>query len=319
MKKGQRRFVIIDVVIGGTKSLCAVHTVVLLLILPMIWTINPARASGFIVFQAKKILVYKDTVGTVSFLLSSNLNDMALRDEIDRQVVFSQLGYLPQNYVCVSARKADGTPIAIQTYPLEGGAPRRQAKATMGWQHKHGQTQETTKNAAATKQMIGTPFPTLYWLTHPEISKAIAELERVGYIQRIQDDLSQQDRQDLLRAHVEYAQIRWNTLSKNDRDRLTDTIAGTVSLQRMREMLQYSGVAGTSITMVDNERYVAMAFEKDADSLPVRVPYIKCLHTHYAHYRSILSTDWSKQNTTLNPVGQRVHELLQTKFPELIL
>ena len=47
--------------------------------------------------------------------------------EFDREGIKRQLGYLPHNFVKVSARNANGSPVAIKTYPLDGGAPRRQA------------------------------------------------------------------------------------------------------------------------------------------------------------------------------------------------
>ena len=55
----------------------------------------------------------------------------------------------------VAAWTADGAmPVVIQTYPLI----------------------KETKDSAATRR----PFPTLYWLCHAEISRAVAELERRG-------------------------------------------------------------------------------------------------------------------------------------------
>ena len=38
--------------------------------------------------------------------------------DLDLQVVERQLGYLPPNFLAVSARTATGSPIAVQTYPL---------------------------------------------------------------------------------------------------------------------------------------------------------------------------------------------------------
>lgn len=79
----------------------------------------------------------------------------------DAILVRNQLGYLPPNYRQVSAWTEDGLlPVAIKTHPLNGGAPRRQRKAVG----------------------LGTPFPTLYWLTFPDISRAISDLERRGYV-----------------------------------------------------------------------------------------------------------------------------------------
>ncbi|GAX20161.1 hypothetical protein FisN_17Lu165 [Fistulifera solaris] len=193
-------------------------------------------------------------------------------DDHDRELVRQQLGYVPTNWVCVSARTQAGDPIAIQTYPLQGGSMRRQAKAKMS--------------------DIGTPFPTLFWFTNPLIGTAIAELERQGYIQRIQESLNKSEKEELLACHEKYASMRWESLSSDHRQKLIED----PSLQRLRTMLQCSGVAGTMLSGSAN-----------MDS----IPSIKCLHAHYAQFRSCRELG--------NPVGRRVHHWLQEDFPDLVL
>lgn len=190
----------------------------------------------------------------------------------DEELVRQQLGYLPTNWVRVSARTRSGDPIAIQTYPLQGGSVRRQAKAKVS--------------------DIGTPFPTLFWFTNPAIGTAIAELERQGYIQRIQDSLDPFEKEQLMACHENYAAMRWESLSLQHRRKLVEE----PSLQRLRNMLQHSGVAGT--VLLESE-----SMDRD--------PSIKCLHAHYAHFRSCMELD--------NPVGRRVHHLLEENFPDLEL
>jgi hypothetical protein len=199
-------------------------------------------------------------------------NNVSRNDDHDRELVRQQLGYVPTNWVCVSAHTQAGDPIAIQTYPLQGGSLRRQAKSQMS--------------------DIGTPFPTLFWFTHPLIGTAIAELERQGYIQRIQESLNESEKEELLACHEKYAIMRWESLSSDHRQKLIEDS----SLQRLRTMLQYSGVAGTILSGSEN-----------IDS----IPSIKCLHAHYAHFRSCRELG--------NPVGRRVHQLLQENFPDLVL
>lgn len=197
-------------------------------------------------------------------LCQANNNIPSYRDE---ELICQQLGYVPNNFVCVSARLSDGTPIAIQTYPLQGGAPRRQAKSDLS---------------------VGTPFPTMYWLTNPEISRAIAELERRGYVSMIEATIKSDPElvDQLYQCHAEYAQERWESLSPHDRERLC-----APELKRARNMLEHSGVAGTNFT----------------DGFPS----IKCLHGHYADYRS--STRRSRRQT-VNPVGHIVQKMLEKEF-----
>jgi hypothetical protein len=204
--------------------------------------------------------------------------------ESDKEAVRQQLGYLPPNFLAVSARNINGAPVAIQAYPLDGGAPRRQAKAA---------------RSLSESTFVGTPFPTLYWLTCPAISKAIAEMERNGYVgvleNRLKEDPAAVDR--LFRCHKEYARERWECLSEEDRNRLT--LTDSSSIQRMRGMLETSGITGTNTSSLEQDRSP--------------LPSIKCLHAHYADFRSTSSG----ADRTENPVGRMVHDLLVGEFPSV--
>ena len=212
--------------------------------------------------------------------------------DVDAQVVHQQLGYLPPNYFCVSARTRDGDPIAIQTYPLHGGAPRRQKKAVLSGN-------DECKD-------LGTPFPTLYWLTNPTISSAIAELERAGYVQKLRSRLEEDPvaALQLLKSHRDYAARRWASIRQHDRELLQSDTSSSV--QRMRSMLQSSGIAGTD-------------FQSQVDDNGNFVPTLKCLHANYAHFRSVGVFHHHDDGNGFNPVGMWVHELLQEQFPEIRL
>ena len=203
----------------------------------------------------------------------------------DIETVREQLGYVPSNFHSVSARTENGSPIAILTYPLHGGAPRRQRKAF----------RETERD-------LGTPFPTLYWLTNPEISVAIAELERDGYVRMLKSTLDEDPvaLNQFLECHKDYAKRRWDMIAKTDQEHL---MSDDPSMKRIRYMMQSSGVAGID--------YVAQINDEGTFEAS-----LKCLHAHYAHYRSVAV---SPQDLGFNPVGHRVHELLQSKFPNLCL
>lgn len=209
---------------------------------------------------------------------------LSIRSPAEQEAVQRQLGYLPPNFICVSAWRGDGCePVAIKTYPLNGGARRRQAKA------------------AIEQLPIGTPFPTLYWLTCPEISKAVAEFERKGYVRLFQERLNADPllANRLIQCHQEYADERWESLTLEDRSFLLEE---DPSVQRMRNMMQCSGISGTNFTAQDGH-----------DDKPF-VASIKCLHAHYAHYRSTMLS-----HVTPNPVGEMIHTQLEKEFPTLIL
>ena len=193
----------------------------------------------------------------------------------DEQKVVDQLGYLPTNYLSVAAWTANDLPLVLQTHPLQGGSPRRQARSP----------DEKT------------PFPTLYWLAHDEISTAVSNLERQGHAKEMDAFIRASTRQtDALRAcHYAYANERWSLLS------FAEQVATTPSV---RNILRDSGIAGSNL-----------AQQQPDDNRPL-LPYVKCLHAHYAHYRA---QQQQGENVLLNPVGALVHELLAAEYPALIL
>lgn len=198
--------------------------------------------------------------------------------------VKEQLGYLPTNFLSVSASKINNgdEPVAIKTYPLNGGSRRRQAKAEV---------------AGA----LSSPFPTMYWLTCPEISRAVSELERRGCIHEFEEELKSKPNlaSRLVQCHEEYAEERWRTLSDEDRSLL---LSDNPAYHRMREMIQFSGISGTNFKI-----------HAIGDSM-LSVAPVKCLHAHYAHYRSTLSSKY-----TQNPIGEMIHRELVKEFPDLEL
>jgi len=202
---------------------------------------------------------------------SSETEILCLISEDDKKKVTEQLGYIPPNVLSISARNSSGDPIAIKTYPLGGGASRRMNKAAQD----------------------KTPFPTLYWLTCKKISKALANLEREGVLQQFEERIVNQEEDahiKMRKAHEEYAQERWDTLTEQDKHFLLnngETKEGFV------KMLRDSGVAGTQFRRKDGS-----------------VPYAKCLHAHYAHFVSSPNSS--------NIVGKWAHELLKERFPDCL-
>ena len=244
-------------------------------------------------------------------------------DHDDTTILQQQLGYLPPNFVRVVARTSPHhVPVTIQTYPLQGGAPRRQAKVSL---------------------QIGAPFPTLYWLTEPTINRAIANLERQGYVQRIETLIQQNATlaQRFRQCHAEYAHERWTSLDEADRVWLLGNSESSSAAKSMVAILRDSGIAGTNVTRggfsttteesTGTSSSAAVETVED-DTTTTIIPSLKCLHTHYAHYRSTLHKNQQQQQQQqqqdpnnpqqllqLNPVGEMVHRLLLQEFPELDL
>ena len=197
----------------------------------------------------------------------------------DQHIIEKQLGYLPPNLLCVSARSMETKiPIAIQTYPLGGGSRQRRAKAAQNL----------------------TPFPTLFWLTCPVISKAISNLERRGVNKLLEERLLRNEDDSLRQmelCHEEYARIRWNSLSEEDKELLlggADTDQDEIQENRFQgfySILRESGVAGTDWKRKDGS-----------------IPSVKCLHAHYAHFRS--SSFSEGRSGDINIIGAWTHELL---------
>jgi hypothetical protein len=155
-------------------------------------------------------------------------------------------------------------------------------------------------------------------------------LERKGYVrlfqQRIEDDVEELGVK-WWECHEQYGGERWCLLSTHDRDWLLMHGDGELKeaqrRQSMRDMIELSGVAGTN-----NHDWYGYGGGGQGQGDISCVPSVKCLHSHYAHYRSQLTLLQSSENTrdddrnekvVLNMVGQWTHELLLESFPGLML
>lgn len=257
---------------------------------------------------------WKNRRKTQTFL-PSPIRQMTPQEEA---ALFDQLGYIPPNICSVSARssgednsgdsvggnynenskidtsrKGVGRPIAIQSYPL------------LVQSHNYNKEEESNKD----NKHSCTPFPTLYWLTCPHVSRAISEIERIGYVKKFQlkleDDASLA--KEWWQCHEDYAAERWNLLSESDKEWLVSV--NNKQIQSMREILKYSGVAGA------DHRRLRETVDSDNIDASLYVPSVKCLHSHYAHFRS----QKESENTVVNIVGKWTHELLMEGFPFLLL
>jgi hypothetical protein len=156
----------------------------------------------------------------------------------DRTVVAAQIGRAPRGEFAVSVRCSYGYPQVIRVHPV----------------------------------VHGKPFPTLYWLTCPFLSKEIDHLEADGWIKRLEarvmDDPSLGGA--MHEAHRQYCEQRDRLLSDNERAALEHegTLRG----------LTGRGIGG----IADWDR-------------------VKCLHLHVAHALA-----------DKNPIGSIVLAMLPT-------
>ena len=193
-------------------------------------------------------------------------------------------------------------PIAIQTYPLGGGSKHRRAKAA--------------KNL--------TPFPTLYWLTCPLISKAISNLERQGATKFLEERLFR-DENDAMRkmklCHEEYARVRWNSLLKEDKFLLLSSDEEIHPLSYGGDELNYDFVKNMDklfpkkykgfCNILINSGVAGTDWKRKDEG----APSIKCLHAHYAHFRSAKegygNGNGNKHyHQNINIIGEWTHQLL---------
>ena len=145
--------------------------------------------------------------------------------EADIAIITEQLGRRPRAAVHIAARCPAGHPAVLVNHPIhtEGGRI--------------------------------APFPTLYWLSCPELGRAVSRLEMGGLIQQLDQRLAEDDdlAADLRADHERYIAQRWQRLSDDERVAVRE--AG------LHDMLHQRGIGGLS-----------------------HWRSVKCLHLHLAHH-----------------------------------
>jgi hypothetical protein len=126
------------------------------------------------------------------------------------------------------------------------------------------------------------PFPTIFWMTCPELKSRISKLEDDGWILKLEKRLLTSPHSDAYlrimdRAHRLYAEERWSLMSEADKSIVRDN--------NWVRALKDVGIAGM------------LSFR-----------FVKCLHTHYSHYLARPAHD--------NIIGQWVDDLLVGRYSE---
>ena len=143
--------------------------------------------------------------------------------ERDLQALEAQLGRPPRGVLAIERRCPAGHPQVIRVYPL----------------------------------IDGEPFPTLFWLTCPEIVKQISHLEHESWIRKLEERIARDPefRRRYHEAHKAYIEERWRQLTERDRRRIEE--------QGLSDVFRKRGIGGL----------------KSWDA-------VKCLHMHYAHFKA---------------------------------
>jgi len=261
-----------------------------------VWVVIGLRTRSISTCQALSNLSRSTTAVTAAAATAQSLRD--------QNMVKDQLGYLPRNYLAVSARNAEGTPIAIKTYPLQQNPESIAASSE----------NEPVVLDINDRATWGTPFPTHYWLTCPDISRAIGDLERFGYTKLIADYLNSEHveaekRNQLLLCHQRCGKERWDTLLPSHRAFFEQYESKDSTIGRMTYFIRESGIAGLNYQD-----------KLDIDGTMKEVG-IKCLHTHYAHFCSTSPNrrDEGDARFEENPVGRITHDLLRKYFPSSLI
>jgi uncharacterized protein len=206
----------------------------------------------------------------------------------DAKIVANQLEITPLNLIEVGARNTiNGDPLTLVLYPL------MHADAPKG------------RYCNGTRQ----PFPTIFWMSCPDLKAKISRLEHFGLGNMIQDILDcnsimnyqlppntapilqefytylrdyhnslpasspkETYLDQMRRAHGEYAAERWNIISSEDMEHIRSSSWENALNTRV-------GIAGMK-----------------------KFTQVKCLHTHYAHHITRPSHG--------NLIGEWVHEVL---------
>lgn len=139
----------------------------------------------------------------------------------DTDIIRAQIGREPQGIVRIAARAANGIPLVLQMRSM----------------------------------VAGKPFPTLYWLSCKDLSRAIGTLETTGLVKELEQRIAADEvlREKFFVNHQQY-------VAKRD---LQMTAADTLAIKErgFSEMFEKYGIGGIS------------QWDK-----------VRCLHMQYAHH-----------------------------------
>jgi uncharacterized protein len=211
----------------------------------------------------------------------------------DAQIVADQLEITPLNLIEIGARNTvNGEPLTLVLYPL------------------------TLADTPKGRYCNGTrqPFPTIYWMSCPDLRSKISRLEHFGLGNLIQDLLNRDSIADyqvapsgspMLQEFYSYLKDYHQEQALSSQSQQQQRLS---YLEQMRQAHhEYALERWNSFTSEDIEYIRSNGWEK---ALNTRVgiagmkkfTQVKCLHTHYAHF--ITRPEHG------NVIGRWVHEVL---------
>ena len=121
----------------------------------------------------------------------------------DVKIVSKQLGYHPHNIIEVAAYSSRMSPLVVKLYPLHGNAITGRYRSKKG--------------SKAKQDFL--PFPTMLWVSCPNLHAQISHLEDLGFITQFQKRVNEDDSvlESMRQAHNFYAEERWSLLSSEDK------------------------------------------------------------------------------------------------------
>lgn len=171
-------------------------------------------------------------------------------------------------------------PTVLQLYPLAlrsvfvgGKAQGRKFKSRKRGRHEDILMATHSTEQTQLQPQLEEPFPTIYWLTHPFLKTLVSQLEigSTNNVTEIQRRLkSSNDYLSCMKlAHECYAKQRWDLLTDQDRDRISQQSQDT--------------------NMSCKDKWIAEAIGSKRGVAGIRkFDTVKCLHTHAAHYVAYL-------------------------------
>ncbi|QDU35354.1 hypothetical protein KS4_34350 [Poriferisphaera corsica] len=191
----------------------------------------------------------------------------------DTNMLKQQLGRIPRGVLAVIVRSSEDAPVVIVNYPLHHCCEGRDS----------GEGKGGGIQGEGGERLV--PFPTLYWLTNPRLNNTLADMERLGVIDDIQNQINanHQLEHQVANDHRAYIEQRWKQLTKGDQEKIQKSPA-------MLETLRTRGIGGISNFLT-----------------------VKCLHLHYAHHLATLC-----MNPNDPSPGTAVGRLIEQANPELL-
>ena len=270
----------------------------------------------------------------------------------DEHSLLSQLGYIPGNAVCVAARSSSSLtedttsstsssynhhdsslseettaqsqssslplppPLVLQLYPMAArqkyGGGKSDGRAYKG-RRRGAMRLEASEEETVNDDIIIEPFPTLYWLTHPQLHTKISKLElSTEYnVSKMEERLRSSSLylQQMERAHLSYGRKRWELLTLNDREYVMqcgwtsalDDSRGVAGIRLNKDDDEDDGNCKSNIIeddTMDREDGTKVGAtpttttkKKDGHRRSKGYDCVKCLHAHVAHYLAQIS-EW---------------------------